>query len=223
LDQLANESIIKEKMERLEQGHYYHIYNRGAGKSTLYLESKDYNKFIEKYWYYMFFAVETYAWCIMQNHFHFLIKVRSLAEQEEIYQKCKESFSEGTFFGDAYDHTKPFDPGIQIRHLMNSYTKFFNKKYDMSGTLVEGTFKRKRITNENHFNHLICYIHRNPIHHGICSNFEDYPFSSYHDYSGSNVSYLNKKECIDSFGGLKNLFNAHTEFRLRLGEEFYLE
>jgi putative transposase len=210
-------------MEKLEQGHYYHLYNRGAGRSNLFQEGKDYHRFIDKYWYYMFFSVETYAWCLIQNHFHVLIKVRSLHQQEVLFQKSKETYPKGSFFGDNFDHAKPFDPGVQLRHLMNSYTKYFNNKYDRSGTLVEGTYKRKRITDENHFNHLLCYIHRNPVHHGICRNYEDYSYTSYHDYFGNKKSLTETQKGLTNFGGLINLQKAHSEFRLMLDEEYYLE
>ena len=57
-------------MENLKEGFYYHIYNRGAGRSKIFWDHEDYERFLEKYWYYMHVAVETIAYCLLRNHFH---------------------------------------------------------------------------------------------------------------------------------------------------------
>lgn len=75
---------------------------------------------------------------------------------------------------------------------MNSYTKSLNSRNQRTGTLVEGSFKRKRVTNENYFNHLACYIHRNPIHHKISKNYSEYPYSSYNQIVSEEETFLEK-------------------------------
>ena len=214
-------------MEPLEEGCFYHIYNRGAGKSDLFFTDNDFSLFIDKYFFYLNISAETYCWCLLKNHFHILIRVRKLNEQKILFQQIKNHYPEGTFYGDHFDQTKPFLASKQFSHLMNSYTKSVNTKTSRSGTLIEGTFKRKRIKNENHFNHLVCYIHRNPIHHKITENYSDYLYSSFHAHLDSSNqkqhSYLEKKKVLTKFGGIDNFLKAHEEFKLLLGEEYYLE
>jgi len=92
---------------------------------------------------------ETYAFCLMKNHFHFLIRIK---EENEILTKL----------------IKP--PHQYFSNLFNAYTKAINKKYERNSSLFQRTFKRKLIDSEDHLKNLILYIHTNPIHHNICSS-----------------------------------------------------
>jgi len=210
-------------MEPIEEGYYYHIYNRGAGRAPIFFSENDYHEFMAKYVYYLFFSVETYAWCLLKNHFHLLVKIRTMKGQEVIFNKAKKTNAVGTYFGDQYDNPKPFTASKQFAHLFNSYTKYINQKRNRSGTLIEGTFKRKKILDENHFLHLACYIHRNPLHHRIVQSYEDYPYSSFHDFIDEKKSFIDTKHILSCFGGRDNFVEAHREFQMKLGEEFYLE
>lgn len=210
-------------MEPIKEGHFYHIYNRGAGRSDLFYTKKDYSEFMKKYYYYLFISVETYAYCLLKNHFHFLFRVRTFEEQEEIFQFIKANYPEGTFFGDPFDTPKLFHASKQFSHLMNSYTKSLNSRRDRTGTLVASTFKRKRVVDENYLSHLICYIHRNPIHHKINKNYSEYRYSSYNQIVSEQENFLEKGKLLNQFGGKKNFVEAHQEFKMRLGEEYYLE
>lgn len=210
-------------MEPLEEGKYYHIYNRGAGKAPIFFSDDDYRLFIKKYFYYLFLSVETYAWCLLSNHFHILIRVRTVEEQEKLFLNIKQSYPTGTFFGDQYENTKPYIVSRQFNHLFNSYTKSINVKNDRSGTLSEGTFKRKKINDENHFLHIACYIHRNPIHHKIVNDYEVYDYSSYREIVNGLSTFTESDKLLTRFGGMENFKLAHYEFKLMLGEEFYLE
>jgi len=210
-------------MEELKEGYFYHIYNRGAGRAQIFWDHQDYMRFMEKYWFYLHITVDTFAYCLLRNHFHFLIKVRSIEEQKELFKFLRSTHPIGSFFGDKYSETKPYHPSTQLRHLFNSHTRFINKKMERSGTLVEGTFKRKQIQDEQHLNHLVCYIHRNPIHHRISRDYSEYAYSSYADYFSKKLTYLNRNPILENFGSKLNFIEAHKEFKRTLGEEFYLE
>ena len=212
-------------MDKLEEGCYYHIYNRGVGKADIFWSKKDYAKLLEKYFYYLFISVNTYSYCLLKNHFHFLIRVRTISEQERMFESVKENYSTGSFYGDNYSEFNPLSVSTQFRHLFNSYTRFINTKLGRSGTLFEGTFKRIRINDEDHFNHMVCYIHRNPIHHRITKNYREYPYSSY-KYFVSDIdddTFLDQHKVLSNFGGIRNFIEAHDEFKRMLGNDFYLE
>ena len=210
-------------MEAINEGFFYHIYNRGAGKSNLFWSDDDYSYFMSKYDYYLYISVETYAYCLLKNHFHLLIRVRTVEEQKEIFSSIKEKFPVGTFYGDHFSAPKPFYASKQFSHLMNSYTKSLNSQKNRTGTLVEGTFKRKRVTDEDYFNHLACYIHRNPIHHNIQKDYSEYPHSSYNQFLYDEKTLLEKTKLLNRFGGRQNYIEAHQEFMMMLGKEYYLE
>lgn len=210
-------------MEPLSEGNYYHIYNRGAGRSTVFFSNNNYSTFLKKYQFYLYIACETYCWCLLGNHFHLLVKIREYEEQENIFQKIKKMYPAGTFYGDQYGSTKPFKASTQFSHLFNSYTKSVNLKNGRNGTLFESTFKRKRIVDENNFLNVACYIHRNPIHHNIAKSYNNYPYSSYKEFLNMNSTFIERENLLKRFGGRDNFIEAHTEFRLLLGSDYYLE
>jgi len=210
-------------MEPLEEGCYYHIYNRGAGKAPIFLSDDDYNLFMSKYFYYLLIPAETYAWCLLKNHFHLLIRVRTIEEQEQIFDKIKEKYPSGKFYGDRFENPKPFLTFRQLGHLFNSYTKIFNKKQNRTGTLIEGSYKRKKIIDEDHFLHVACYIHRNPLHHRIVKSYINYPYSSYRYIIEEKKTFAESIKLLSLYGGKENFKAAHREFKYMLGEEYYLE
>ncbi len=135
----------------------------------------------------------------------------------------KSFYSEESFHGLKFDRFKPYQPFLQIGHLLNSHTKHFNNKYERTGDLFEGRFKRKEIDSDLYLSQMICYIHRNPIHHRITGHYENYAFSSFNELIASGESLLEYKSVLDHFGGRENYFSAHEEFKNNLGDDFLLE
>jgi len=223
---LINQELRSQlSMEPIEQGNYYHIYNRAAGKGNLFRAHEDFTEFIERYFYYLYPCVQTFAWCLLNNHFHAMIRIRTHEEQSILYSQMAEGFQSDKFHGGLDPKLKPYNSSRQLSHLINSYTRYFNKKYDRTGTLIEGPLKRKKVVDNINFYHLICYIHRNPIHHRITKTYSDYKHCSYLDFLTDKESLLEREEVIKGFGGKKNFIQAHEEFRLKIdgGDGLYLE
>jgi REP element-mobilizing transposase RayT len=212
-------------MEPIEEGHYYHIYNRGAGKGNLFFYPNDYSLFLKLYFYYLYPCIETYAWCLMRNHFHALIKVKTHGEQIRTYRKLRSADNAKNFHGSLNPKIKPYTVSKQLSHLFNSYTKKLNARVGRTGTLIEGPLKRKRLSDDDHFIHILCYIHRNPIHPNLTDNYTDYLNSSYHSYTSTEPSLLGRQEVFSLFGSLSNFLKAHEEFKMKLDwkEDYYLE
>ncbi len=61
----------------LEHSKYYHIYNRGINSCTLFRKYENYEYFLKLYADYINPIAETFAWCLMQNHFHFIIRIKT--------------------------------------------------------------------------------------------------------------------------------------------------
>jgi hypothetical protein len=68
-------------LEKLEHGKFYHIYNHGVGGRDLFREAPNYAHFLSQYDKYISTIAETYAWCLMPNHFHLLVRIK---EDEKI-------------------------------------------------------------------------------------------------------------------------------------------
>jgi len=150
----------------LETNKYYHLYNRSNNRELLFRERENYIHFLTKYRKYLEEYLDTLAYCLMPNHFHFLIYVKS----EEI-ETLKKKF------------------GI----LLSSYTKAINKAFSRSGSLFQQHSKSKLLSDENNLLNVIAYIHQNPLRKNLVQKIEDWEFSSYIDYIGiRNGTLVNK-------------------------------
>ncbi|MBU8892556.1 MAG: hypothetical protein KOO66_07235 [Bacteroidales bacterium] len=67
-------------MQTIEFGRYYHIYNRGINSGNLFEENTNYEHFLKLYEKYINPIADTYAWCLMKNHFHFLVRIKDAVE-----------------------------------------------------------------------------------------------------------------------------------------------
>jgi len=177
-----------QSIQPLEYGKYYHIYNRGINSDILFKENGNYDHFLKLYDLHIEPIAETYAWCLMKNHFHFLIRIKELEENKL---------------------EKKIQPSQSFSNLFNAYTKAFNKKYSRHGALFERPFKRKLIENNNYFQNAITYIHNNPVHHNICEHPLDYPWSSYTTFLSDKPTQLKRKEVIEMFDDIENFKYIH--------------
>ena len=175
-----------QKTEYLQPGKYYHIYNRGINGGNIFFETCNYEYFMKLYENHIDPIAETYAWCLMKNHFHFLVRIKD--ENEVGNLKA---------------------PHQCFSNLFNAYTKAINKKYNRHSSLFQRTFKRKLIDNEVYFKNLVIYIHNNPVNHQICENAIDYPWSSYLTCVSEKSTKLKREEVINYFDNLNNFKCVH--------------
>jgi REP element-mobilizing transposase RayT len=177
-----------EAIQPLENGKYYHIYNRGINSNILFKEKGNYEHFLKLYDLHIEPMAETYAWCLMNNHFHLLIRIK---EVEEIKTENK------------------IQPSQSFSNLFKTYTKAFNKKYNRHGALFERPFRRKIVENENYLLNLIIYIHNNPVHHNSCEEASNYPWSSYSTCMSDKPTKLKREEVIAIFDDIENFKYVH--------------
>ena len=60
------------------EGSYYHIYNRAIGRDWLFVNDGNYRFFLKKWQQYIHPYVETFAYCLMCNHYHFLVRIKPI-------------------------------------------------------------------------------------------------------------------------------------------------
>ena len=137
------------------EGEYYHIYNRGVEKRDIFMERRDYDRFIK-----LLYATNSTkpvvyreienklfseidreqqlvaigAYCLMPNHFHLLVKEMSEGGISKFMEK-----------------------------LGTGYSMYFNKKYKRSGFLFQGNFKAEHVDSDEYLKYLYSYIHLNPV------------------------------------------------------------
>jgi putative transposase len=187
-------------VEPLESGNYYHIYNRGNNSETIFKETRNYEHFLNLYNSHIEPIADTFAWCLMKNHFHLLVRIKTI---EEIIQAKKAE--------EPAETKKIIAPHQSFGNLFNAYSKAINKGYDRHGALFERPFKRKLINNDTYLQNVIKYIHYNPVKHGICDHPITYPWSSYLTCVSEKSTKLKRDQVISLFENLENFKQAHHQ------------
>lgn len=142
---------------------YYHVFARGHGKQKLFRDEEDFEIFtsliarylskqpqVDKYgkpYPHLKGEVQLLGYCLMANHFHFLL-----------YQEAEGAMSS------------------LMRGVMTSYSRYFNTKYKLSGSLFESRYRASRISSNAYLMHISRYIHLDP------KDWIAYPHSSIHAY-----------------------------------------
>ena len=182
----------------LEPGNFYHLYNRGINGCDLFRETTNYEHFFSLYVTHIEPVADTFAWVLMKNHFHFLIRVKDLQPPADL-----------PGLGNLECHTvKP--PSQAFSNLFNAYTKAFNKKYHRTGSLFEKNFRRKKITSRAYLKWVLLYIH-NPVHHGFCQHPSEYAWSSYLSCLSVKPTNLQRETVIGWFDSLGNFKTCHEQ------------
>lgn len=181
-----------EKYDILEPDCFYHIFNRGNNNEDIFKEPDNYYHFLKLLKKHILPIADIYAYCLLKNHFHLLIKIRSF-ENLKINDKLV----------NFKNLSQPFS------NLFNAYTKSINKRYNREGSLFKVRFKRNRITSEEYLRNTILYIHLNPVKHGFTENFENYDYSSYRSILSNKRTELKRREVIEFFGDKENFIIVH--------------
>jgi REP element-mobilizing transposase RayT len=186
----------------LEYGEFYHIYDRGNNRENIFIERRNYRHFLRLYVKHVEPVADTYAYCLMRNHFHLLVRIKTVEEQETQTPGVPETPRVAAPF-------EPRIPSRQFGHLFNAYAKAINKAYQRSGSLFEHPFGRVHVSSDAHFVHLIAYIHQNPQKHGFVDDFRDWPYSSYRAIISSQPTRLLRDEVLAWFGSPEAYTIAH--------------
>lgn len=158
-----------QKLPALEFGKYYHIYNRGINRENIFIEERNYRYFMDLYARYIEPVADTFAYCLLRNHFHLLVRIKTEEEQQRDLEGLQ----------DLPGLRKVLSPTQQFSNLFNAYAKAINKAYNRTGGLFQERFGRIEVTSAKYFATLVIYIHRNPQKHGFVKDFREYPYSSY--------------------------------------------
>ncbi len=186
-----------QNLPKLEYGKYYHIYNRGNNGENIFREERNYSYFLQLYEKYIAPVAETFCYCLLRNHFHLLLRIKALAEQEENLKQC------------IVD--KVLKPTQQFSNFFNSYAKAINKAYGRTGSLFQKRFGRIEVTSESYFIPLVHYIHFNPQKHDFVDDFRDYKYSSYQSLLSTWPTKLNRERVMDWFEGKTQFLAVHQQ------------
>lgn len=187
----------------IEADCFYHIYNRGINGENIFKSDRNYLFFLKKISEFLIPVCDVYAYCLMPNHFHLLIKIKS---DFELTSLIKPSVT--TSIG-LHSPQKIFSK--QFAGIFNSYSQAFNREHKRHGALIESPFKRKLITSDKYLINVIIYIHQNPEKHGVIDQFSKYNFSSYQSILSNSSTLLKRDEVIELFYCRENFILSHQK------------
>lgn len=153
---------------QFKQGSYYHIFNRGADRRSIFRQEENYHlvlRLMKRYS--QLLQVTIIAYCLLPNHYHWLIRQDNTASA-----------------------------GLLAQRVFNAYVKAHNNAYDRSGTLFEDRYKAIHVESNEYLRHLCCYIHGNPVRHSIADAPELWPYSNYLDWIGKRSGTLLDRQFI---------------------------
>lgn len=157
-------------------GEFYHFFNRANSQTDkLFYQERNYRYFLKLWEKHMDKHFEVWSYCLMANHFHFLVRVPADDSTESIMESW--------------------------RRLAISYTQAINKQENRRGSLFQEHPKHILLSSDAHLLSLIRYIHNNPIHHGITERPENWRFSSYTAFLSGAPSRVKRAEVLGLLGG----------------------
>ena len=145
-------------------------------------------------------VVETYAYCLLPNHFHFFIRVKEIDEVNMAKALTEIESAEQSIHNLV---------SRQFQKFFQSYALAFNKQQQRNGTLFQTPFKRVLISDDSYFTQIIFYIHANPQNHNFIPDFRSWKWSSYCAFISDKLTKLKKQDVLNWFGGKEAYLEYH--------------
>ena len=183
----------------LTHGTFFHIYNRGNNGENLFIQERNYHYFTELWWKHISPIAETWAFCLLRNHFHAAVWIKN---QEDLYPDLT-----------GLKNPKLKEPSQYFSNFFNAYARGVNIATQRTGALFERPFKRIPVDTESYLMRLIVYIHQNPQKHQFVTNFRDWNYSSYHDLISNVPTRLPREKVIQFFGSREDFIRIHQKIQ----------
>ena len=173
--------------------HFYHIFIHAIEPFSLFRQERDYHHFLRLYAKHIEPIADTFAFCLLPNHGHFLIHTKAPHEQAL-----------------PADAILPRQPSRHFSNLLNAYARHYNLKYRRLGPLFKRPFGRKEVDSIGYYKTLVVYIHRNAQHHGLVDDFREWPFTSYHLFFTEKPTRLKRETALAWFSDLDSFITGHV-------------
>ncbi len=182
----------------------YHILSRAVGNEILFRNEENYRFFLKRYLKYIAPIADTFAFTLMPNHFHFMVRIKSEAAIQSLYKRKKPNKEFKT-------EQLPDFIMEQFSNFLNSYTKSLNKMFGRKGSLFIDYLRRVEVKSDQQFGATIFYIHKNPVHHGYAIDIADWHWTSYKTFLSTSPTMICRNEVLDWYGGKEQFIYYHEQ------------
>lgn len=184
--------LINMRKIKIVPNEYYHIYNRGNNKQSIFFDNRDWIRFLFLIIYFQAIKCAFYNLSRFVSHFvrHRVFNIK----EEQTREIIKNRYTKLICFSLMPNHfhlliQEGREKGIPqyMQRVLNAYTKYYNTKYEKSGHLFQGPYQIIHVKSNEQLLYLSAYIHRNPYEIREWKNKEEkYPWSSFQDYCDEN-------------------------------------
>ena len=187
---------------KIAAGEIYHIYNQGNNRETIFYSHENYITFLQLYRKFIFPFCKTLAYCLMPNHYHFLIYATSDSERVKRLGNI-----------DTCELSNGF------RLLQSTYASYINRERTRTGSLFKQKAQAKSMHDGGKHYELIAfrYIHQNPAKDKLVKDLRNWPYSSYGDYANIRNGTLCDKELAATLIGF-DIYNFVKELGKEINE-----
>ncbi|MDP8315726.1 MAG: transposase [Candidatus Celaenobacter antarcticus] len=176
------------------EGAIFHIYNKTMKSLKLFYNDSDYRSFLEYFSkFYKNYPCTIFAYCLMPNHFHFLIRQDS---RRPIYEL--------------------------LNHSLSSYVRHLNSKLQRKGPLFQSKLQHVRVKDEKYLFQLVMYIHNNPRKAGLVNDLMDWKYSNYSNFIERKIDTFTSKvslyifnEYLDDYEEMISLYDKDVNEKLK--------
>jgi len=202
-----------------EEDFYYHLYNRCVSGVNIFETEDNCQFFLEKFKRYLTSFISVSAFCLMPNHFHFLIRVKRRSELDFNTINFNESKKLRLFLKNEIGINELIED--QFRRLFSSFALRYNKINGRRGAIFTERMKRISLHSEIKILDLLCYIHHNPIYHEFASNYISWKYSSYNSFLSESYWFAGQKELmVLHLKSLNEFKEIHHEYQHIIKEGF---
>jgi putative transposase len=198
-------------------GETYHIFNYAVGRDLFFICEDNYWFFLRKIKKWLLPVADIYAYSLILNHFHLVLKIKSRNELAGVlYTQLKKKYCVSRYLHieDGEKQQLIIRDLIveQFSHCFNSYAQAYNKVYKRKGALFRQSFKRTRLSSRPDITKAICSIHNLPVADGLTLNPKAWRFSSYPALTGMTSTFIKCDEVKELFGGTEKLISTHEQW-----------
>ena len=201
----------------LTYGNFYHIYNRGNNHENIFFQERNFAYFLDLWWKHISPIAETWAYCLLRNHFHAVVYVKNkedLTGFKSTVALASPSADKGlSLLNSRGDLSGLKNTSKYISNFFNAYARSLNIATQRTGALFERPFKRIPVDNTAYLMQLIVYVHQNPQKHKFTEDFREWKHSSYHLLTSDIPSRVQRERVIQLFGSRQDFVRIHQEIQ----------
>ncbi|MBX9781891.1 MAG: hypothetical protein K2X48_01225 [Chitinophagaceae bacterium] len=193
---------------------HYHITFRSIDGIPLFKTINERSFFLEKWKRFTEMIFETWAYCLLSNHTHIIIQIKS---QEQIIEALSQLMDDSKSIAVKKFLEQPsedlFQRAVerQINSFMVSYANTYNNYSERKGGVFQQPFRRSLIADDAHLQQAVICTHANAQKHRLVKNFIDYPHHSYHSILNGNTTFVNVQAVLAFFGSRENFIQRHKD------------